>query len=113
MELPCLDVGIKRHIDGAGLAAEDPELCRRPVFLQHRRPEKSLDLGLIEADQPIDALGPDRGRVAARRGRSKSIGRWSNRLVHRSRMRCGLRRWHHIGSAGLERAARPQFRRRL
>lgn len=73
MELSSLDIGIERHVDGAVLAAEDPELRRRPVLLQHGGPEISFDLGFIEADQPIDALRPDL---------------W------------GLRRWHFDGIGG-------------
>ena len=102
MELSRLDVGIKRHVDGAVLAAEDPELRRRPVLLQHGRAKIGLDLGFIEADQPIDPLGPDlRGLGRQRFGRIGG-GRDGCLMDGLRTRRRRLGRWHCVGRTRLQ-----------
>jgi len=110
VELPCLDIGIERHVDGTVFAAEDPKLRWRPIFLQHRRTEDRLDVRFAEPDQPIDPLRADLRGIFL--GFGRRISRRHSRLSH-GKLR--MRRWlgrDGIGRARLQRAAGAKLRRR-
>ncbi len=113
MELPCFDVGIERHVDGAAFAAENPKLRRCAIFLEHRRTKCRLDIGFVEPDQPINPLRPGLRRIVL--GLDGRVGRRGRDFAHRSlglRVRDRLGR-DRIRSARVQRPAGAELGRRL